>query len=454
MIRTIPPHPASGRRPQVLGTAFGLAVLVGNTIGMGILRTPGEVAAHLPSKPWFMAIWIAGAVYSLLGALSLAELAALRPQSGGLAPLVYDELGPYASFVTGWTDWLTVCGTMAAVAMVLGEYLPVVVPAVSGHETLTSLVLVAAVCLLHLGGLRASSLVQQSASVLKALGLVSLAIVALLAPAPAQALGPPPAITVLPGLMPSGWALAGAVIAALQSAIYTYDGWTSPLYFGGEMRHPARSIPRTMIGGVLFVLMIYLLLNTAFLHVMPIAEMAGDHFVAATVAERLFGTPGSTVLRLVVIISLLATLSALVLIASRIPVFLGSHAWMPGALGRLHADGTPSSALIASALMAAAFIATNSFSTVLSLLALLMVSVHATCFVALFVSRWRHPDAIRPFRVPCYPLIPAVALAGAATFAGGILLTHGSTSLRAGLLLAASWPVFALHQRFCKPTHP
>jgi APA family basic amino acid/polyamine antiporter len=440
------PRPASGFRPQVLGTAFGLAVLIGNTIGMGILRTPGEVAAHLPSKPWFMGVWIAGAVYSLLGALSLAELAALRPQSGGLAPLVYDELGPYAGFVTGWTDWLTVCGTMAAVAMVLSEYLPVIVPAVSGQETLTSIALVAAVCLLHLGGLRASSLVQQSASMLKALGLVSLAIVALLAPAPAPALGPPPATTVLPDLMPSG-----AVIAALQSAIYTYDGWTSPLYFGGEMRHPARSIPRTMISGVLFVLMIYLLLNAAFLHVLPIAEMAGDRFVAATVAERLFGTTGSTVLRLVVIISLLATLSALALIASRIPVFLGSHSWMPGALGRLHARGAPSSALIASALIAAAFIATNSFSTVLSLLALLMVSVHATCFVALFVSRWRHPHAIRPFRVPCYPLIPAVALGGAASFAGGILITNGTTSLRAGLLLAVSWPVFALHRRFCQP---
>lgn len=449
MIRMRTPRPASGPRPQVLGTAFGLAVLIGNTIGMGILRTPGEVAAHLPSKPWFMGVWIAGAVYSLLGALSLAELAALRPQSGGLAPLVYDELGPYAGFVTGWTDWLTVCGTMAAVAMVLSEYLPVVVPAVSWQETVTSIALVAAVCLLHLGGLQVSSFVQQSASMLKALGLVTLAIVALLAPAPAP--GPPPATTVLPDLMPSGWALAGAVIAALQSTIYTYDGWTSPLYFGGEMRHPARSIPRTMIGGVLFVLMIYLLLNAAFLHVLPIAEMAGDRFVAATVAERLFGTPGSTVLRLVVIISLLATLSALALIASRIPVFLGSHSWMPGALGRLHARGTPSSALMASAVIAAAFIATNSFSTVLSLLALLMVSVHATCFVALFVSRWRHPHALRPFRVPCYPLIPAVALAGAATFAGGILLTNGTTTLRAGLLLAVSWPVFALHRRFCQP---
>lgn len=451
MTQTDAPGPAFGWRPRGLSTAFGLAVLMGNTIGMGIVRTPGEIAAQLPSKPWYMAIWIAGAIYALLGALSLAELAALRPQSGGLAPLVYDELGPYAGFVTGWTDWLTVCGTMAAVAMVLGEYLTIVVPVVSGRETLIAIMLIALVCWVHLGGLHISSFVQQSVSGLKAVGLVSLAIVALMAPA---APPPPPTAIVLPSLIPSGWALAGAIIAALQSAIYTYDGWTSPLYFGGELRHPARSIPRTMIGGVLFVLLIYLLLNTAFLHVLPIAEMAGDHFVAATVAERLFGTPGSLALRLIVIISLLATLSALALIASRIPVFLGSHAWMPGCLGRLGAGGTPCGALIASALTAVAFIATNSFSSVLSLLALLMVSVHATCFVALFVSRWRHPDAIRPFRVPFYPLIPAVALGGAATFAGGILLTHGSTSLRAGLLLATSWPVFALHRRFCKPTHP
>lgn len=91
----------SGQLLRVLGVAFGLAVMIGNTIGMGILRTPGEVAAHLPSVPLFLMVWVLGAAYALLGALSVAELATMRPRSGGLYPMVHDALGPYAGFITG-----------------------------------------------------------------------------------------------------------------------------------------------------------------------------------------------------------------------------------------------------------------------------------------------------------------------------------------------------------------
>nr|MDQ3039061.1 amino acid permease [Pseudomonadota bacterium] len=128
--------PDSGHLLRVLGVAFGLAVLVGNTIGMGILRTPGEVAARVPSVSLFLLVWVLGAGYALLGALSVAELGAMRPRSGGLYALVHDGLGPYAGFVAGWTDWLATCGGTAAVAIVLGEYIGPLVPALRGQEVL------------------------------------------------------------------------------------------------------------------------------------------------------------------------------------------------------------------------------------------------------------------------------------------------------------------------------
>jgi APA family basic amino acid/polyamine antiporter len=131
-------EPAAGRLLKVLGVGFGLAVMVGNTIGMGILRTPGEVAARLPSVPLFMAVWVAGAVYALLGALTVAELAAMRPRSGGLYPLVHDTLGDYPGFIVGWTDWLATCGSMAAVAMVLGEYAGPLVPGMTDRALVTA----------------------------------------------------------------------------------------------------------------------------------------------------------------------------------------------------------------------------------------------------------------------------------------------------------------------------
>ena len=114
-------QPPVGRLLKVLGVAFGLAVLVGNTIGMGILRTPAKVAARLPLVPLFMAVWVAGAVTALLGALEWGgSRGRCVPRSGGLYPLVHDALGEYPDFIVGWTDWLATCGSMAAVAMVIG----------------------------------------------------------------------------------------------------------------------------------------------------------------------------------------------------------------------------------------------------------------------------------------------------------------------------------------------
>ena len=286
----------------MLGVAFGLAVLVGNTIGMGILRTPGEVAARLPSVPLFMAVWVAGAVYALLGALTVAELAAMRPRSGGLYPLVHDVLGEYPGFIVGWTDWLATCGSMAAVAMVFGEYVGPLIPGTSGRELITASSVVMGFAFLQWRGIRIGDAAQQITSLLKCLALVGLAAVALVRRIDSTASAPVTAVAT-----PTGFAFVGAIIIALQSAIYTYDGWTGPIYFGEELRDPARDIPRTMIGGVLLVLVIYLSLNAAFLRVVPIQDMAGDPFVAATAATRLFGPTGDTVIRVVMLLSLIAS---------------------------------------------------------------------------------------------------------------------------------------------------
>ncbi len=366
----------------MLGVAFGLAVLVGNTIGMGILRTPGEVAARLPSVPLFMAAWVAGAVYALLGALTVAELAAMRPRSGGLYPLVHDALGEYPGFVVGWTDWLATCGSMAAVAMVLGEYAGPLIPGTAGRELVTASAVIVGFTVLQWRGIRIGDAAQQFTSLVKCLALMLLAGVAFVVPVDAAAAAPAGAIDV-----PSGFALAGAVIIALQSAIYTYDGWTGPIYFGEELREPARDIPRTMIGGVLLVLLIYLLLNAAFLRVVPIQDMAGDPFVAATAAVRLFGPTGDTVIRIVMLLSLIAAVNALLLMASRVPFAMSRDRLLPAFLHRVNPGGTPVPALVASTLVALACIATNTFNTILAMLAFLFVANYALTFIALFASR-------------------------------------------------------------------
>ncbi len=428
---------------RVLGVTFGLAILVGNTIGMGILRTPGEVAAQVPSVPLYLLVWLIGGVYALLGALTVAELGAMNPRSGGLYPLVHRALGPYWGFVSGWADWISTCCSTAAVAMVLGEYVGPLVPALSGGETVTASAVVLAFALLQWRGIRLGGGVQQFTSLIKAFALIGLALVVFAA-------GAPPAVAEVAApatVLPSGIALAAALVIALQSAIFTYDGWTAPVYFGEEVRDPARAIPRSMIGGLLLVLAIYFLLNLAFLMVVPITEMAGDPFVAATAAGRMFGPQGDSVLRVLMVISLIASVSALQLMASRVPHAMAGDGLFPALFRQVNPGGTPVAALFAGTALAIVLIASNSFNKILALMAFFFVANYVLVFTALFVMRRRAPDAPRPFRVPLYPWIPGLALLGSVAFLVAAILGDRDNSLVALLVLGLSWPAYWLARR-------
>lgn len=433
-----PAAPARGLL-KMLGVGFGIAVLVGNTIGMGILRTPGEVAAHLPSVPLFVAVWVAGALYALLGALTVAELGAANPRSGGLYPLVHDILGPFPGFVAGWTDWLVNCGSAAAVAIVMGEYLGPLVPALADHQKLVASLILVGLAALQWGGMRLGNVVQQAATLVKGLALVGLAGVALYMsrgmPAPNPASGTPAA------MVPQGSALAVAVVVALQSAIYTYDGWTGPVYFGEEVKEPGRDIPRSMISGVLVVMVIYLVMNAAFLRIVPIQDMAGDPFVAGTAAKRLFGPMGDPVLRVIMLVSMVAAVNAMILMYSRITFAMSADGFLPPILRRVTPGGTPGPSLVIGTVLAIGLIATNTFDSVLALLAFFMVANYALTYWGFFAARRRHPDAERPFRVPGYPWVPGAALLGSVAFLVAAVLGDPRNSLAAIGMVALSWPV-------------
>lgn len=431
---------SAGRLLRVLGLAFGLAVMVGLTIGMGILRTPGEIAAKVPTESLFLMIWVVGAGYALLGALSMAELATLRPRSGGLYPMVHDALGPFAGFVSGWTDWLGFVGTMAAVAIVLGEYVGPLVPALIGHEALTGSFVVVVFAMFQWRGIRVGNAVQLVTSSMKGIALIALAVAAFAITVPAA-----PVETIERAVqVPGGALLIAAIVVALQSAINTYDGWSAPVYFGEEIKNPGREIPRSMIGGVLLVMLIYLALNVAFLRVVGIEAMAGDPFVAATAASRLFGPMGDTALRVLMIISLIASVNALLLGGSRIPYAMSRDQLMPPIMGRVNAGGTPVPGLIVEVLVSLVLIATGTFNSLIAMLAFFFVANYVFVFISLFVQRRRAPDAPRPFRVPLYPFVPGLALLGSVAFLVASIWGDPGNSLVAIGMLVVSWPIYRM----------
>jgi APA family basic amino acid/polyamine antiporter len=420
---------------QVLGISFGIAVIIGNSILIGILRTPGDVAERLPSPALFLGVWIVGGLYALLGTLSLAEPGAMLAQSGGQYVIVRRGLGAYPGFVVGWSDWISTCGTIALGAMVFTEYLEPLLPSMTGRRVPVGVALVLLFGLFLWRGIRVGDLSQQILSALKALAFGILIGVCLLWPVPGRE-------AVASVSLPTGMALVGAVVLALQAVIYTYDGWSGPLYFAEELRNAGRGIPRAMVLGVLLVMLIYVLVNVAFVRVLGIDRMAGDPFAAASAVRVLFGEGGDTIIRLLVLLSILSGVNATCLMAPRVALAMSRDRLLPSGFETVNAGGTPTVAHWVSIGIAVGFIVSGTVDTVLALCAFFFVAAYTLSFVSVFALRRKEPETPRPYRVPGFPFTTAVALLASVAFLVGSVVTDWGNSWKSLVLLGVSYPVY------------
>ena len=428
------PAPA-GRLLSVLGLAFGLAGSVGGTIGAGILRTPGLVAAQLPSAPLVLGAWLLGGLYALLGAVCIAELAASLPRAGGWYVYAERAFGRRAGALVGWTDWLAHCIGLAWVATTAGELLAALLPdgAPAAAGQALALLVLALFTGIQLLGVRAGGASQELLSLAKALAFLGLVAVCFLRPSPFH---PEPMASGLGG-EPSALALAG--VLALQAVITTYDGWASPVYFAEEFSDPGRDLPRSLIGGVLAVVALYLLINLALLHVLPLRLLAQATLPAADAARALLGPAGGGVITAVALVALLGLINTVVMAAPRILYGLGRDGLLPAALAGVNGGGTPVAALLITAGGAAALVLAGSFERLLGMGAFLYVGLPLVGVAALLWLRRREPELERPFRSWGYPLTPLMVGAVSLAFLLAALWSDTLNSLLAlGLAVAGS----------------
>ncbi|HEX7832548.1 MAG TPA: APC family permease [Thermoanaerobaculia bacterium] len=425
-----------GQLLTVLGVGFGLAVTIGNAVGAGILRTPGVVAAHLQTIWPFVMVWVVGALYAFLGANALAELGTLVPRSGGQYVFVRRGLGDYAGFVVGWSDWISTCGTTAAVAIALGGYTVGLFPEVRTGQVV-ALGVVAIFTIIQWLGVRAGGATQNVTSVVKALSLLFFigACFWLGTRSPSDTT----ALTI-----DRETSLFFAFILALQSVIYTYDGWSAVIYFSEEVKDHGKAIPRAMLSGVATIAIIYILINIAFLRVVSLPTIAGHDFAASVVIERLFGSSGANILRGFGVLILLSAVSSNVLMAPRVLYAMAKDRLFWRAAADVNRGGTPDVALLISSLLAAAFIVTNTFETVIAKLAFFFVANYTLSFIALIVLRRREPDAPRPYRAWGHPFTTILAIVASIAFLASAVVGDTKSSLHAIGLLILSIPVYLL----------
>jgi basic amino acid/polyamine antiporter, APA family len=436
------PAAGGGGLLHILGLGFGLAGAVGGSMGAGILRTPGLVAAQLGSAPLILLAWLVGGLYALCGAFALAELGAALPRAGGWTIYARRALGDRAGFAVGWIDWLGHCAGLAWVAITIGEFARGLVPALPPGGKAVALLTLVGFALLQRLGLRAGSLSQQILSLLKAVAFLALIGACLL-------VAPPAAGTSTPLATPSGTplALAAAGVFALQAVITTYDGWQSPIYFAEEFTAPATDLPRSLIGGVVAVTGVYLLVNGALLKVLPLEAMAASNLPLADAAARLFGPFSAQLITALALLSSIGLVNTVIMCAPRILFGLSRDGLFLPVFARVNGGGTPEAALLFTTTVTATLILCGDFQLLLGVSVFFYVLLYFTGITSLFLLRWREPELERPVRAWGYPLSAAVVWLGSLAFLLSAAIGDSTNSLIAAGLIALSLPAQLLSRR-------
>jgi APA family basic amino acid/polyamine antiporter len=232
-----------------------------------------------------------------------------------------------------------------------------------------------------------------------------------------------------------------AVVIALQSVIITYGGWQSALYFAEEDRDPSKNLPRSMIGGVALVVVVYLLVNLALLHVLPLSELASSKLPAADAARAVFGASGERLVTLLSLVSLLPLLNAILMVGTRILYALARDLPRWSRAAEVSEGGTPVVAMLMTAAGALILAASGTFEKLVAVASFFLAANYFVCCLALLVLRRREPELARPFRAWGYPASAILVATGASVFVVGAVLGDTRNSLFALALAAAGLPL-------------
>ena len=386
-------------------------MLVGSTIGSGIFRSPAGIAAKLPGPLPMLAVWAVGGAFALCGALTLAEVAGARPETGGLYVYIRDGWGRMPAFLFGWSELVLIrAASMGAVSLTFAEYFLRVIGADAATQARAShwiaAVAIVVTSAFNYRGARTGALVQNLTTVAKYGGLVFIILLAF-------ALGLPRTGGHFAPAAPPGSFAVDAFGLALVSALWAFDGWADLSFVAGEVKDPRRTLPRALILGTVAVVVVYLLANLAYLAVMPVGEIARSRLVAADVAERLVGRGGVAFVAATVMLSTFGTLNGTLLTAPRIFYALADDGLFFRPVARVHPRyGSPYVAILLTAALGVVFVLLRSFEALADAFVTAILPFYALGVASVFrlrrAARRGEAHYDPPFRVPGYPVVPAL----------------------------------------------
>ena len=419
-----------------LGFWSSVGFVIGMTIGSGIFRTPAQIAARVPDPVSMLAVWAIGGVVTLCGALSLAELAASLPKAGGFYVFIREAWGRPAAFVFTWSELVLIrAAGLSGIATVFGEYLlrslgydPLLHPMAADWCAIAAIVIAT---ITNVRGVQTGALMTGVTSAAKFAALVLIAVAAITFGGSAGAS--------IAHFAPSHAAPVRADLFGLAfiSVLWAYDGFADLSFLAGEVRDPERTLPRAIIGGTLAIIGIYVMTNAAFLYVLPIDTVARSPLIAADMMSALVGPVGASFVSIAVAISTFGAVNSDLLGAPRLFYAAAEDGLFFKTLGRVHPRfRTPYVSILFSAALGIVFVLTGTFEQIADTFVLAIWPFYGLAVAGLYRLR-RRTDLSRPYRVPGYPIVPAVFIAACVYLVASALVGDPLwTSVTLGIVLA------------------
>ncbi len=441
---------------RVLGLWAAIAIVIGTVIGSGLFRVPQTMVQNVGTVGWVFAVWVAGGVLSLAGALTYAELAAAMPGAGGEYVYLTEAYGPMWGFFYGWTQmWVAKAGSIATLATAFFEYAAAFwpglegvlfrVPGIGEHGNpleirtgqLFAMGVIVGLAIINYYGVKVGGNVQVVLTGLKMLLIVLIILAGLthMTSAVSGAAQPVVAFTI------SGF------FAALVGVLWAYDGWNNVSMVASEIRNPQRNLPLALIGGTLAVIALYLLANWAYFAVLTPAEVAGSKRVAATMMDHIYGPLGAKAVSAAVMVSIFAALNGSILSGSRVPYAMARDGYFFRSFAQVHpVFATPGVSILGLSAWAAVLVLSGRYDQLFNYVIFASWLLYGMTAASVLVLRRTRPDMARPYRTLGYPLVPVLFVV-AALLLEGFTLKNNPREAGLGIVIIALGLPFYLFMR-------
>ena len=394
--------------PRRLGLVTVTLTVAGIIIGSGIFRVPADVAANAGTPLAMLLVWVAGGVLTLCVALSYAELATLYPRDGGTYVYIREGFGRGAAFVYGWTFLLINPSAWAAIALVFAEYAGHFVPLSDLQERLLAVALILGLAAANYASVTLGAGIQNLATFAKAVALTALALFVI-------GLGDRETGALAAGAGSAGAATVPGFLLALVAVLWAYDGAPGMCAVAGEVRNPQRNLPLALVVGVGAVMVIYLIVNVAYLWVLPFDAVKQSPLVAADAMSLVLGPVASSLVAALVMVSTFGAVAALIMTDPRQFYAMARDGNFFSKVGITHPRfETPHVAIVFAAIIACLYVSIRSFEELAATFVLGIVPFYAVAAAAVLRLRRTRPDLPRSYRTPGYPWVPLFYVLGVA----------------------------------------